>query len=103
MRVYLFFQIQSAEAIESLLACYEGILAHSRSFTSAADAAGEVRKRSTAHMLARKLVCAAFDSSADTAREVSRSKIVQARTLVQSCVILRSNMHIQHTLTVSRV
>lgn len=35
-------QVQTAEAIESLLTCYEGILAHSRSFASSADAQGDV-------------------------------------------------------------
>ncbi len=35
-------QLQAAEAIESLLECYEGILAHAKSFHSAADSVGEV-------------------------------------------------------------
>ena len=35
-------EVQAQESIESLLSSYEGILAHARSFTSAADAQGDV-------------------------------------------------------------
>jgi hypothetical protein len=34
-------EVQAQESIESLLSSYEGILAHARSFTSAADAQGD--------------------------------------------------------------